>query len=278
MISVVIPSYNRAQLLVNAVNSVLAQSHAADEIIVVDDGSNDNTERLIASHFPQVRFTRQQHAGVSAARNTGIKLARGDWIAFLDSDDQWLGEKLAQQRRAIQRQPDSVLCHSDEIWIRNGKRVNPMNKHRKYGGDIFEHCLPLCCISPSATLVRRDVLFELGLFDETLPACEDYDLWLRLCAKYPVTYVDQPLLYKYGGHPDQLSKKHWGMDRFRIRALAKLLGSAQLDEHKRRSSLKMFEKKCQILEKGAQKHQNHALIREINALRESCRVLNRARS
>jgi hypothetical protein len=121
--------------------------------------------------------------------------------------------------------------------------------------------------------VRRDILFELGLFDESLPACEDYDLWLRLCAIYPVTYIDKPLLNKFGGHSDQLSRKHWGMDRFRVRALAKLLCSHKLDQNKLQSSWQMFEQKCSILEKGALKHSNHALLNEIKSLRENCQVV-----
>jgi len=263
MISVIIPTHNRAHTLKKALDSVLQQSFPADEIIVVDDGSIDNTQQLIVHAYPQIRYCYQQQRGVSAARNHGITLARNPWIAFLDSDDAWLPDKLAAQVQSIKSDNDCVLCHSDEIWIRRGIRVNPMRKHKKRGGYIFEHCLPLCCISPSATLIKREVLEQLGLFDESLPACEDYDLWLRLCARFPVNFVDKKLIYKYGGHRDQLSGKHWGMDRFRVRALLKLLQSGVLNNRQRRQTIDMLEQKCAILEIGARKHDNQKLLRDL---------------
>jgi len=268
MISVVIPTYNRAHSLPQAIHSVLQQTRAADEIIVVDDGSIDNTEQLIVQEFPHIRYYRQAHRGVSAARNFGIKMASHSWIALLDSDDQWLPNKLEYQREAIAADHDCVLCHCDEIWIRRGKRVNPMHKHKKRGGDIYRHCLPLCCISPSASLIRRDILIGLGLFDESLPACEDYDLWLRLCARYPVSYVDQALIVKYGGHDDQLSRQFWGMDRFRVQALLKMLQSRQLTQRQYQDTLTVFEEKCRILELGANKHDNRELLHELKHWRD----------
>ncbi len=100
------------------------------------------------------------------------------------------------------------VCHTDEIWIRNGRRVNARKKHGKKGGWIFQHCLPLCAMSPSSIMIHRDVFTALGGFDERLPACEDYDLWLRITARYPVLFTRQPLIEKYGGHDDQLSRKY----------------------------------------------------------------------
>ncbi len=222
-ISVIIPTWNRASRLASALQSVFAQRLPPAEVIVVDDGSTDDTHRLVHSQFPQIHYIYQQHNGVSSARNTGIKAATGDWIALLDSDDRWLPEKLELQSESIRARPEYKICHCDEIWIRNGKRVNPMKKHAKRGGNIFRHCLPLCVISPSAVMIQRDLLTEIGLFDERLPACEDYDLWLRISALHPVLYVDKPLIIKDGGHSDQLSRHYWGMDRFRIQALEKIL-------------------------------------------------------
>jgi glycosyltransferase involved in cell wall biosynthesis len=193
---------------------------------------------------------------VSKARNFGVEHSRGGWLAFLDSDDEWLPEKLERQWAALQQQPEYRLCHTEEIWIRNGKRVNPMNKHAKYGGHIFDYCLPLCAMSPSSVLIRRDLLEQTGGFDEQLPACEDYDLWLRICAKNPVLFIDQPLLKKYGGHPDQLSKKHWGMDRFRVYALEKILHSGTLDDQQRAAATATLLEKCEILANGASKRGN----------------------
>lgn len=264
-ISVIIPSHNRAHLLPRALDSVLAQTLPPLEIIVIDDGSSDGTSTLVARDYPQVTLLQQQNRGVSAARNRGIRHARGDWIALLDSDDQWLPAKLARQWQACQKQPEAPLIHSDEIWIRNGRRVNPMNKHKKTGGWIFQRCLPLCAISPSAALIRRDLFDEVGLFDETLPACEDYDLWLRICSRYPVGYIDEPLLIKYGGHEDQLSRRHWGMDRFRLQALERILQQPLGDED-RDAAHAMLLKKANILLKGACKHGNQTLIRQCQQL------------
>ena len=250
VISVIIPVYNRIRMLERALRSVSAQQRPADEVIVVDDGSNDGVAALVRG-FPDVQYLKQARQGVSAARNTGIRAARGNWIALLDSDDEWHPDKLLRQCLLIADQPDCVLVHCDEIWIRNGRRINPGRKHRKRGGHIFRHCLPLCAISPSAVLIRKSVLDGSGLFDESLPACEDYDLWLRLCSRHAVEYIDRPLLTKYGGHPDQLSKQHWGMDRFRIEALNNILQQQHLRPRDRQAATDMLVKKCRIFINGA---------------------------
>jgi glycosyltransferase involved in cell wall biosynthesis len=261
-ISVIIPSWNRADRLAAALDSVLAQSLAAHEIIVVDDGSTDNTRALLQQHYPGVHYLYQQNSGVSSARNTGIKAACGDWIALLDSDDRWEVSKLERQQQALLAQPGYRLCHCDEIWIRNGKRVNPMKKHAKYGGNIFHHCLPLCVISPSAVMIERSLFDDVGLFDESLPACEDYDLWLRICATWPVLFVDQPLVVKVGGHADQLSRRYWGMDRFRIQALEKILAGGILQQQEHAEALQMLQEKLAILIQGAVRRDNHELVDE----------------
>jgi glycosyltransferase involved in cell wall biosynthesis len=268
-VSVIIPSYNRCQSLPRALDSVLAQTRPAEEIIVVDDGSDDGTAAMLARDYPELTCLIQDNRGVSAARNAGIRAARGDWIALLDSDDEWLPQKLERQLQALQhaRRPDSaapLLVHCDEIWIRNGRRVNPMDKHAKAGGWIFERCLPLCAISPSAVLMARELLTDVGEFDEDLPACEDYDLWLRICSRYPVLYVDEPLLKKYGGHSDQLSRQHWGMDRFRVQALDKLLSVGGLDATQQEQATAMLHEKCRILRLGAEKRGNQALLDELS--------------
>ncbi len=265
-ISVIIPSYNRESTLIRALNSVLNQSSKADEIIVIDDGSTDNTANRIRQQFPSVKLIQQTNQGVSAARNTGIKATQFEWIALLDSDDEWLPDKLARIRHAQQKHPDEILFHSDEIWIRNGTRVNQMNKHAKYGGMIFEYCLPLCVISPSAAVLHQSVFEQIGLFNEQLPACEDYDLWLRLCHRFPVFYLDEPLIKKYGGHDDQLSRKFWGMDRFRIRALHHLLSLPSLQLSQQKLVLEILLKKLRILIKGAHKHDNQQILQEFQPL------------
>ena len=266
LISVIIPSYNRLQTLIPAIESVRNQTSAVDEIIVVDDGSTDATSSEISRRYPQVRLIRQSNLGVSAARNAGIRQASFDWIALLDSDDTWLPEKIASIRMARHQQPEYLLFHSDEIWVRRGVRVNAMKKHRKSGGWIFENCLPLCVISPSAVVFHKSLLQSSGYFDETLPACEDYDLWLKICHKYPVCYIDKPLITKYGGHEDQLSARYWGMDRFRIRSLTRLLQRDVLNDPHRKVATSTLVKKLEILLNGAHKHGNQEIINEFSPL------------
>ena len=250
-ISVIIPTYNRAHILPRALDSVLAQTQLPIEIIVVNDGSTDGTKSVL-SNYPGLKIIDQQHSGVSAARNIGLEHTNGEWIAFLDSDDEWLPDKLEQQWSAICND-DKLICHTEEIWIRNGKRVNPMKKHQKYGEYIYEKCLPLCVISPSSVMIHQSVFNDIGVFDESLEVCEDYDLWLRICAKYPTLFIDEPLIVKYGGHEDQLSRKYWGMDRFRVQALEKMLDSEELNEDQRRATIEMLIQKCKIIINGMQK-------------------------
>ncbi len=260
-ISVIIPSYNRVAWIGRALDSVLDQTLPPREILVVDDGSTDDTANSVRRRYPGVTLIRQSHGGVSKARNTGIRNSGGEWIALLDSDDAWHPDKLETQAAWLAEHPHERLLHTDEIWIRDGVRVNPRRIHQKSGGDIFRRCLSLCCISPSSVLVHRSLLDEVGLFDESLPACEDYDLWLRICARYLVGYIDRPLITKYGGHVDQLSRKYWGMDRFRIRALQRLLESGVLNPAQSRAAIDMLVQKLNILMQGARKHDNRALLR-----------------
>jgi len=271
-ISVVIPSYNRHHTLQRALRSVYAQSSAVDEVILVDDGSSDDSVTLVAREFPQVQVLRQPNQGVSAARNRGIRAAHYEWIALLDSDDSWMPHKIETLRAAAAAHPGYVLYHSDEIWIRRGVRVNPMRKHRKSGGWIFCQCLPLCAISPSAAVIQKAALLDLGLFDESMPACEDYDLWLRLCHRYPVHYIDEALITKYGGHDDQLSRQFPAMDRFRVRALQRLLDTQALEADDFDAARDMLLRKLEILLKGAHKHANHQLIDELEPLQQRWRA------
>lgn len=265
-ITVIIPTCNRASLLARALNSVLNQSHKPDEVIVVDDGSSDETPDLMARRFPEVIYLRQENRGVSAARNLGIRRAASQWLAFLDSDDEWLPHKLARQLALLAAESQWQIVHSNEIWIRGERRVNPMKKHAKQGGWIFTRCLPLCVISPSAVMIRRSVFDTVGLFDETLPACEDYDLWLRICCRYPVAYIEEPLIVKHGGHADQLSRRHWGMDRFRIQALDKLLRETPLDTEQRAAALAMLHHKTAIYIQGAAKRGRRGEIARCQAM------------
>ncbi len=252
LVSIIIPVYNRAQSIRRAIQSILAQTYSNFEIIVIDDGSTDDLLSVLAE-FPLVRLFRQSNQGVSSARNVGIKAAKGEWVAFLDSDDEWLPTKLAQQAKWIESHPDERVVHTDELWIRNGVRVNPRKRHKKHGGDIFEYCLPLCAMSPSSIMIHQDVFKAVGLFDEQLPACEDYDLWLRICSQYSVHFIDAALIKKYGGHEDQLSRKYWGMDRFRIIALQKIIDSKTLTEEQSQSAKEMLVAKLRVYMIGLKK-------------------------
>jgi glycosyltransferase involved in cell wall biosynthesis len=267
-VSVIIPTYNRIRTLPRALDSVIAQTRPVDEIIVVDDGSSDSTDELVHEHYPEVTLLRQPNLGVSAARNLGIEQATGDWIALLDSDDRWLPTRLESQLKLIELHPGHRLCHTEEIWIRECKRVNQMHKHRKSGGHIYSQCLPLCVISPSSVMIHRSLFDDVGLFDENLPACEDYDLWLRICAHEEVLYVDTPLLLKYGGHGDQLSRRYWGMDRFRLQSLQKILRDPGLQRDYRRLARETLVHKARILRQGAEKRGNRRRAAHFLAIEE----------
>ena len=208
---------------------------------------------MINKEFPQIIYYKQLNQGVSSARNFGIQHSTGDWLAFIDSDDQWLPEKLSQQTVALSLNPNSKVCHTEEIWIRNGLPIMPPKKYTKKNGWIFSDCLSLCAISPSTVMIHRSVFIDIGLFDTQFPVCEDYDLWLRICAKYPIILIEEPQIKKYGGHADQLSQKLWGMDRFRIKALQKIIATGLLSKENQQEAINMLLKKTAIFVNGALK-------------------------
>ncbi|GJL77932.1 MAG: glycosyl transferase [Nitrospinaceae bacterium] len=250
LVTVILPTYNRADFLRESIQSVMFQTFTDFELIVVDDGSTDHTNEVVREFSGIRTLSCPANGGVSKARNLGIAEARGRYICFLDSDDLWVKNKLETQISWMESQKDCQVCYTDEIWIRRGVRVNPMNKHRKVSGDIFSHCLPLCIVSPSSVLMRASVFSEVGVFDETLTVCEDYDLWLRISMKYPFHWNDGKLIVKRGGHDDQLSARYWGMDRFRVYALEKLLRDPNLIGKRRDQVLETMQDKCNILIQG----------------------------
>ncbi len=253
-VSVIIPTYNRATVLEEAVESVLNQTFRNFELLIIDDGSTDHTPQIVEKYRDKIKYLFQINKGPAAARNFGIQNSEGNFICFLDSDDRWLKNKLDVQVDLIRSDPDIKICYTDEIWMRHGVRVNQKHVHRKYSGWIYQKCLPLCIISPSSVMIHREVFDRVGFFDESLIVCEDYDLWLRISRVYPITFIPEPLIIKYGGHRDQLSHQFLGMDVFRIRALEKILAENGLETVDRNATVKMLQKKCTILANGCFKH------------------------
>jgi glycosyltransferase involved in cell wall biosynthesis len=248
MVSVIITTFNRRSYVKPAVESVLAQDYADMEVLVVDDGSDDGSPEEAAG-LP-VRYVRKENGGISSARNAGIALAQGDYIAFLDVDDLWKADKLSMQMSRM-REAGALISYTDEVWIRNGRRVNQGRRHRKYSGMIYEHCLPLCIISPSSVVIHRSVFEDVGTFDESMPVCEDYDLWLRIACRYPVLFIPKPLIIKHGGHEDQLSRAYEGMDRFRIDSMARMLENGALTPLQREATARELARKCRVYADGA---------------------------
>jgi len=252
-VSVIIPTFNRAAWVAEAVASVVAQSFRDFELIVVDDGSTDTTLEALVRWEDKIQVLRRaRRRGVSAARNLGVAAARGEWLAFLDSDDLWLPDKLARQLEYLKENPGLRLCQTEEVWVRNGVRVNPPETHLKVGGEIFLPSLSRCLVSPSAAMMQRKLFEELGGFDEDLPAAEDYDLWLRVAWRHPVGLVPEALVIKRGGHADQLSRQ-WGLDRWRIQVLVKLLKETGLPVHHREAARRTLIEKCYIYAQGCEK-------------------------
>ena len=265
-ISVIIPTFNRKKTLGRAIQSVSNQSLSPFEILIIDDGSNDGTKEWAKESFQDIKYIYQNNQGVSSARNKGIKYAYGDWVAFLDSDDEWLPNKLYEQVKAIGSNPEIKFFHTNEIWIRNGVRVNQMKKHKKYGGYIFDKCLDICRVSPSSVLIKKEIFDDIGTFDESLRVCEDYDLWLRITSKYPVVFLDIPLIYKYGGHAGQLSKVNDGIESYRIQSLEKIIESGVLSNEQKLIAVNTLVNKMKIYAKGLEKRNK---LRELQDIKKN---------
>tara|TARA_B100000508_G_C11442140_1_gene269345 strand:- start:518 stop:1372 length:855 start_codon:yes stop_codon:yes gene_type:complete len=264
-ISVVIPTLNRINTLQRALDSVINQTYKPAEIIVVDNGSSDGTLKFLREQYPKITILTENKIGVSSARNKGIKKSINQWIALLDSDDAWHPRKLEIQTSMLDSAlKEYNLIHTDEVWFRNNKHINQMKKHKKQGGYIFEKCLSLCCISPSSVLFKKNILDKVGLFDESLPVCEDYDMWLKICSSEEVLFAQDKLTYKYGGHKDQLSKSYWGMDRFRIKSIENIIKNFDLTYNQKKQAKKELIKKLKIIINGAFKRNNLSIVNEFS--------------
>jgi glycosyltransferase involved in cell wall biosynthesis len=256
-ISVIIPTFNRAKLLKRALSSVVNQSLKPHEIIVIDDGSSDET-RSVAKDF-LVKYHYQPNSGVSRARNVGVKIASAEMIAFLDSDDEWHKDKLLLQSRFMQENGFEI-SHTNEVWIRDGMRVNKPKRARK-GDEDFYKIASYLTIATSSILMKKSLFESVGGLDESLEVCEDYDFFLRVSKLAKIGYLDKELVYKYSHSKEQLSYKYWGMDRFRIRALMKFSDDERIK--------KLIVKKAAILRDGAKKRDNEEIYNKYDKIIKS---------
>ncbi len=258
-VSVIIPTFDREVLIERAIMSVICQRSFEGEILIVDDGSTDATRALVSkikrNHRGIIRYLYSENRGPAAARNRGLAAAKYNLIAFLDSDDHWRKGKLQNQIECMIENPEYLICHTAEKWLRRGEHLNQKKKHQPRHGDIFSHCLQLCGVGMSTVMVKRDLFEQIGYFDETLPCCEDYDFWLRASSRYPFLLLAEPLTVKEGGREDQVSYQYRvGMDKFRIDAIVNLLSDAALTKTQRDLALVELRKKCTVYGKGCMKH------------------------
>ncbi len=258
-VSVIIPTYNREKTISRAVHSVIKQTTSCSEIIIVDDGSDDNSLDVLDDLFSHKNIPHsiigQTNKGPAAARNFGITRARYPYIAFLDSDDHWTKRKLEIQYQAMRENIGIVVSHTKEKWLRRGVHLNQKKIHIPKNGNIFHHCLKLCAVGMSTVMIKTQLFDEIGLFDESLRCCEDYDFWLRVSSRYEFKLVDSQLTIKEGGRDDQVSHIYrLGMDKFRLYALKKILTRGELAPHQHLLALEEFERKSEIYGNGCIKH------------------------
>jgi len=289
--SIIIPTYNRVHFLKIAVESILRQTYQDFELIIIDDGSTDQTKKLVHSlwllahkkeynkepnnlsltlnpppYTLNIRYYYQPNQGPAAARNRGLKEAKGEYICFLDSDDRFTMRKLEVTREYTRKYPSFKIFHTEEIWHSGGKLLPQKKIHSKPDGNVFFRALKLCCISISTCCIHRSVFEDIGIFDESMPVCEDYDFWLRATAKHPIKLIPQYLTIKEGGRNDQQSKKYPALDKYRIYAIEKLLKDNKLSPHQYYLAVEELKKKCAIYIKGAKKRNKTKEVERYNQL------------
>ncbi|MFA5007865.1 MAG: glycosyltransferase family A protein [Candidatus Omnitrophota bacterium] len=260
LFSVIIPTYNRAKFLKIALDSIIAQTLNDYEVIIVDDGSTDETKTMLetmrkasSALNKNTRYFYHENKGPAAARNYAFKQAKGEFICFLDSDDRFREDKLEITQQYIKNYPQYKIFHTEEIWYRKGALLSQKIYHKKPSGEVFENAVKMCSISMSTAAIKKDIFDDIGYFDESMPACEDYDFWLRAASKYPVFLIPYCLTIKEGGHPGQQSFRYPAMDTFRIYALKKILESGKLSGDNFKIAANELRRKCEIFIKGALK-------------------------
>jgi glycosyltransferase involved in cell wall biosynthesis len=257
IVSVIIPVHDRIELLMQAVASVRAQTYQAFELIVVDDGSRVP----VASFLPKpegippepAKIVRIEHCGLPGqVRNEGARRARGRFLAFLDSDDLWLTEKLFRQVEWHLGHPEIPISHTREIWIRGEREISQKGQRHRRAGDIFTDALKKCIIGPSTTMIERSLFESVGGFRDDLEIAEDYELWLRITDRFPVGYIDEALTVKRAGH-SQLSEKYGQIENFRIAALQRLVDREIFTVAHRPEAREELSRKCAIYAAGCRK-------------------------
>lgn len=223
-VSAVVPAYNTAALLPRCIESILTQTVAVDEVIVVDDGSVDKTREVAESFGPRVRCISQANKGAAGARNCGIRSATGEWIALLDSDDDWVPNKIERQLEAVRQHPECDFIYSDAtVILPDGSTAENFQADKEAPcGWVFDHLLQSCFVNGSTVMARRSALMEAGLFNESLRCAEDYDLWLRVSRRHQFWFVPEPLAF-YERQAESLTRNDAVMAASQIAVLEPIL-------------------------------------------------------
>jgi glycosyltransferase involved in cell wall biosynthesis len=210
LVSVIIPAYNAARFVAQAVESVLAQSYRPVEILVIDDGSTDDTARVLEPYRDAIRYIRQPNGGPSRARNNGLAHARGELIAFLDADDVWLPDKLSRQVRCLEESPAVGVVHCDTYNLdeQSGARSRRATPRDDFAGNCYARLFRGNQVTYSTVVIRRECLDRVGPMDERYTHAEDYDLLLRLARRFPFAYVPEPLAV-YRLHDTNATRNAW---------------------------------------------------------------------
>jgi len=256
LVSIIIPVYNREKMICEAVDSVLRQTYSHWELIIADDGSVDNTLKILDRYknFPQIRVLTLKHIGFPGeVRNRAVEVANGRWLAFLDSDDIWIEEKLEKQINYLENHLNFRFIHTLERWERNGKIISQAHRKHEKEGDLFKTSLGKCEIGPSTVIMERDLFVQFRGFRSDLEICEDYEFWLRLTAEIPVAYIDEELVIKRGGHKNQLSTKYGFIEIFKISALKFLVDMEKFEGERMNLARRELARKCRIYSKGCRK-------------------------